>query len=128
MSHKTVNLIVTKFKEKYSGDLKSEHVKSGLFEGPISNGPVFKWLSFGYSYSIAPTIRKPEHSKYGLFLDFKWFLAKWRPFVGISNGWASGFQILFEIWIICNLTPFNHLKSRLVHISDRVTRPSLHLF
>ena len=26
-------------------------LKSGLFEGQISNDPVFKWLSFSYRYS-----------------------------------------------------------------------------
>ena len=38
--------------------------------------------------------------------DFKWFLTKWWPFVQISYGWASGFQILFEIQTICNPTSF----------------------
>ena len=28
--------------EYYSGDLKSDHLKSGLFKGRISNGLVFK--------------------------------------------------------------------------------------
>ena len=45
----------------YSGDLKSDHLKSGLFEGWISNGPVFKWLGFsnGYSYSPKHLITRP---------------------------------------------------------------------
>ena len=34
------------------------------------------------------------------------FWTKWRPFVWISNGWASGFQIPFEIQTICNPTCF----------------------
>ena len=71
---------------EYSGDLKSEHLKPRLFEGQISNGPVFEWLGFTFT-AIVPTIRKPDHSKSRRFcLDFKWFLTKWRPFVQISNG------------------------------------------
>ena len=28
----------------YSGDVKSNHLKSGLFEGPLSNGPGFQMV------------------------------------------------------------------------------------
>ena len=38
--------------------------------------------------------------------DFKYFLTIWQPFVWISNGWASGFQIQFKILTICKLTSF----------------------
>ena len=75
-------------------------MKSGLFEGPISNGPVLKWPGFSFGYST-------NHSKPGHFCsDFKWFLTKWRPFVQTSNGWTSRFQIPFEIQTICNPTSF----------------------
>ena len=59
-----------------SGDLKSIHLKSGLFEGGISNGSVFKWLGFSYGYSV-----DPNHSKTGPF-----------------NSWMflSGFQMFFD--------------------------------
>ena len=67
----------------YSGDLKSNHLKSGLFEGRISNGPVFKWSGFSYQPFEIQTF-----------------------FVRILNGWASGFQIPFEIQTICNPTCF----------------------
>ena len=90
----------------YSGDLKSNHLKSGLFECWISNGPVLKWLGLSHAYSY-----KPNHSKFGCFcLDSRWFLTKWRMFVRISNGWASRFQISFKIWTICNLTSFQPFK------------------
>ena len=32
----------------YSGDLKFDHLDSGLFEGLISNGLVFKWSGLSY--------------------------------------------------------------------------------
>ena len=82
-----------------------KHLKSWLFEGWISNGPVFKWMGFSYGYS-------PNHSKTGPFKirtilsGFKMFLRKWHLFVWISNGWVSGFQIPFKIWTICNPTSF----------------------
>ena len=70
----------------YSGDLKSNHLKSGLFEGRISNGRAI---------AMAIAIRKLDHLKSRWFCpDFNWFLTKWWPFVWISNGWASRFQIL----------------------------------
>ena len=48
--------------------------------------------------SIVPTIWKPDHSKSGHFCpNYKWFATRWQPFVPISNGWASRFQISFEI-------------------------------
>ena len=66
-----------------------KYLKSRLFEGRISDGPVFKCLGFSYC---------PKHSKSGSFCpDFKWFLTKWWPLDRISNGWASRFQIPFNI-------------------------------
>ena len=74
---------------KIPWELKSDHLKSGLFEGKISND----LFSNGRALTIAivPTI--PGH----FCPDFKWFLTKWRPFVWISNGWGSGFQVPFQI-------------------------------
>ena len=42
----------------------------------------------------------------------------WDIFVQILNSWTSGFQIPFKIQTICKPTYFDHLKSRLVRISD----------
>ena len=54
----------------YSGDLKSDHLKSGLCEGWISNGQ-----ALAMAIALVPTIPKPDHSKSGHFYpDFKWFL------------------------------------------------------
>ena len=106
MDHITAVLRVTMLKtslkqRKYCSKQPGirKHLKSGLFEGQISNGPVFKWRDFSYGLC--------NHSKFRLFCpDFKWFLTKWLQFVGISNGWASGFQIPFKIWTNCNSTSF----------------------
>ena len=55
--------------------MKSDHLKSRLFEVQISNG---------WAIAIVPTILKPDHSKSVHFCrDFKC--------------WASGFQISFNI-------------------------------
>ena len=57
--------------------------------------------------SLVPNIWKLDRWKSGCFcLDFKWFWTKWQPFVRISNGWASRFQIPFKIQTICNPTSF----------------------
>ena len=74
-----------------------KHLKSGLFKGRISIGPVFKWSGFSW-------LDSPNHLKPWRFCpDFKWFLTKWQLFVQISNGWTSRFQT-FKIWTICNPT------------------------
>ena len=79
--------------------LKSDNSKYGLFEGWISNG---RALALGFN---------PNHSKTEHFCpDFIWFLTKWRPFVWISNGWGSGFQIRFQILTICNPNSFQSFK------------------
>ena len=77
----------------YSGDLKS-----WLFEGRISNGPVFKWLglSNGYSHS-------PNHSKIGSF-EIRMFFIDFRCH---SKSRSFATQPLLD-----------HSKSRLGRISD----------
>ena len=86
----------------YSGDLKSDHLKSGNIWNPDFLKVGFQMVRFSNGRALAI-----NHSKSGRFCpDFKWFLTKWRPFVRISNGWASGFQIPFEIQTICNPTCF----------------------
>ena len=66
---------------------------------------------------MVPTIWKLDHSKSGQSCqNFKWFLTKWLPFVWISNGWAFRFQV--KSWPFANQPVFDHLKSRLVLISD----------
>ena len=52
----------------YSGDLKSDHLKSGLFECPISNG-----RALAMAIATGSTTQKLDHSK-----------SRW--FVPISNG------------------------------------------
>ena len=58
---------------EYSGDLKSDtfeiqkHLKYRLFEGQISNGPVFKW--FGLSYGYSPNYLKTRPFKIQKFLS-----------------------------------------------------------
>ena len=62
----------------YSGDLKSDHLKSKLFEG---------WISNGRALALVPTIWKLDHLESRHFYpDYKWFLTRWPPFWGISNG------------------------------------------
>ena len=69
--------------------------------------------------AIIPKIWKLDHSKSGSFCpDFKWCLTRWRPFVRISNGWASRFQIPFEAGPFATQPLFDHSKSRIVRISD----------
>ena len=76
---------------EYSGDLKSNHLKSVHFEGQILNGPVFKWSDFrnGYSYS-------PNHSKTGPF-KIRTFMSKFQmvleKMVAICPEKLLGFQI-----------------------------------
>ena len=85
------------------------HLKSGLFKGRISNSPVFKWSGFCYGYFYSP-----NHSKTGPFDYFvrisNVFFTKLRPFVWISNGWASEIQIPFKIQTIWNSTSFRPFK------------------
>ena len=94
----------------YSGDLKSEHLKSGLVGDQILNGPVFKGLSYSFNYG-------PDLLKTGTFTI--------RPFL-------SGFWMVFDIlvaiyqnfkWLglrildpIHNLDLFNYSKSGRKHI------------
>ena len=51
-------------KRFFSGDLKPDHLKSGLFEDWISNGPVFKGLGF----PISDPIWNPNHFQTNLIL------------------------------------------------------------
>ena len=58
----TAKLLPNLGQREYSGDLKSDHLKSRVFEGRISIGPVFKWSNFrkGFSYSPNRTIQNPD--------------------------------------------------------------------
>ena len=53
----------------YSGDPKSNHLKSGLFEGQISNGLVIKWSGFSYGYSDSPNHLKTRQFIIRTFLS-----------------------------------------------------------
>ena len=93
-----------------------KHLKSGLFEGPILNGLVLKGSGFSLGYSYGPNYSKSWH----FCPDFKWFLTKWRPFV------MSWFQMVAlpdfrshsKSRPFANQPLYDHLKSRLVQISD----------
>ena len=85
-----------------------KHFKSWLFDGRISNGRAL-------AMAIAPTIWKPD--------IFIWilnaFFTKWWPFVQISNGLASGYQIPKpKSGPFATQPLIDHSKSRLVQISD----------
>ena len=54
-------------KELCSGDLKSGHLKFGLFEGWISNGLVYNWSGFSYR----PNHLKTRPFKIQTFPDFR---------------------------------------------------------
>ena len=81
-----------------------KHLKSGLFEGRISNDTNFKESEFSYGYSYTVGIWNPETFEIRTFRrsDFKWS--------AFSNGralaMASGIQIPFKIQTICNPTSF----------------------
>ena len=91
----------------------------------------FEWSSFqrfGWALTIPMilTIWKPDCSKSWHFChNFKWFLTKWRPFIHILNGWASRYQIPFEIFkshlksgLFANQPLYNNSKSGRVRITD----------
>ena len=99
------------FTSDSSGDLKSNPLKSRLFEDLISNGPVSKWSSF-YSYSNGP-----HHLKTGPFKIWTFL---------------SRFQMVFEKMVIiwpdlksrsksrpfASWPRFDDSKSGLVYISN----------
>ena len=60
-------LATTDLLGEYSGDLKSDHSQSNLFDSKISNGWAYTGLSF------CPNHLKPRPLKSGHFLDFKWW-------------------------------------------------------
>ena len=49
-------------------------LKTGLFEGRMSNGLVFKWSGFSYGYSFSPLIRKLDHTKIEPYKNWIFFL------------------------------------------------------
>ena len=94
---------------QYSGDLKSDHLKSGNIWNLDFLRVGFQMVLFsnglGLAMAMVPTIWKLDHLKSRHFCsDFKWLLTKWQPFVQISNECASGFQTPFKIQTICNPT------------------------
>ena len=77
---------------KTSNMIIISHCKSELYEGRISNGPIFKWLGFSYGYESQPFQNEIIQN-----LDI---------FIQISHGWAFRYQIPFKIQTICNPTSF----------------------
>ena len=96
---------------QYSGDLKSHHSKSVNIQNLASLKIRFQtvWFSkvqaIALAIAVVLTIQKPYHSKSELF-------------VMILNGWASGFQIPFEIRTIASQLLFDHSKSKLFLIRE----------
>ena len=76
-----------------------KHLKSD-YENRISNSPVFKESGYSSFYSYGP-----NHLKSGHFFQIS--NGFWQN-VGCSDfkGWASRFQIPYEIWTICKQTSF----------------------
>ena len=101
--------------ELYSRDLKSDHAKSRIFEGRVSNGPVFKWLGFSYGYSYNTNPLKTGPFKMQTFLSgFQKCLTKWWfQMVGLPD-----FRSHSKCGPFATQPLFNHSKFRLVRISD----------
>ena len=105
---------------QYSGDLKSDHLKSGniwnlksrVFEGLNSNDLVFKWSGFSYGYS---------HSKTGpfkiwMFLSrFQMVFDKMAP---ICLDFKCPFRAHSKSRPFATQPLYDHSKSKLVQISD----------
>ena len=53
---------------------------------------------------------------------FKWFWTKWQPFLQISNGWGSGFQIPFQIQTICKFSTIWNTDSAVFQIPTALFR------
>ena len=95
-----------------------KHLKSGLFEGQISNAPVFKWPDFSYGYS-------PNHSKTGTF-KIQTFLSKFQMVFDKMFPHLSRFQMVglpdfrshSQSRPFATQPLFDNSKSRLVQISD----------
>ena len=108
----------------YSGDLKSVHLKSGLFEGRISNGPVFEWSGFSFGFGYSPNYSKTRPFEIQMFLSgfqmvsgYSPNYSKTRPFK--IQMFLSGFQMVSEkMAAIC--PDFKWLGSR---ISDPIQNP-----
>ena len=60
-------------------DLKSNNLKSALYEDQISNDPVFRGSGNGFSFG-------PNHQNLNILLGFQMVFDKWWPFVWFSNG------------------------------------------
>ena len=102
------------------GDLKSDHSKSGLFKGQISNVPFFKWSGFICGYSFSPNHLKTVLFKIWMFLSrFQMVFDKVPPIC--SDFKWLGFRISDPIRNLDHFATqplFHHSKSRLVRISD----------
>ena len=96
--------LINKESKQYSGDLKSNHLKSGLFEGWISIGPVFKWLGFSYGYIYSPNHLKTRPFKMRMFLS--WFQMTFDKMAAICSDFKwLGFRITDPIQNLDHLQP-----------------------
>ena len=95
----------------YSGDLKTNHSKSRLFEDRISNSLVFKGLGYNYIYD-------PYHLQ-TIPLKIMIFLSRFAvicPDFECLGFWNS--DPILKSRTFANQTLFEHSKSRLVQITD----------
>ena len=89
-----------------------KHFKSGLFEGRIPNGWVFKWLRFSNGYSYSPKHLKTGPFKIQKFLSgFQMVLDKMQA-IFLDFKWL-GFQISDTIQNFATQPLCDHSKSRL---------------
>ena len=99
----------------YSGDLKSDILKSGLFEGQISNGLVVKWASPSSKFWMVSLVHRHVHAvqsfKLGTILipvfwrsDFECSVYKfidW-PFKILTKKFSSGKVVLLQTFLKVN--------------------------
>ena len=81
-----------------------KHSKSALFEGHISNGTVFKWSGFSYSYSNSPNHLKTGPFKIWTFFQISMVFDKMAA-ISPDFKWL-GFRISDPIWNPTSFWPF----------------------
>ena len=86
--------------------MKSNHLKSRLFDGRISNGLVFKWSTFSYGYSSSS-----NHLKTGPFKSLM-FLSGFQMFFDKIMTFCLNFKWL-GFWISDSIQNLDHLQLNL---------------
>ena len=78
----------------------SEIRPSGLFEGQISNCPVFKWLGLSYGYSFSP-----NHLKTGPF-EIRTFMSEFQMVFELCHQFEKQFNIQIQTILTLNVLFF----------------------